>query len=224
MNRALKVAKILVLLLLAAVLVAVLLAALQIREESIEIANRADAALIAANQLLEATRDRMDDLQEPIAEAVTVERKADAVEDATLARVNELQAPVQKLNEVVYDARLSIDNVNSAALDERFYFEQQVPQAMSRVDEAIGGLLPVEANAAKTLQDADVVIANPNIPALLTHADAATVASADTMKHLDGTSADVQTAVHQYLHPSWAARMTGWFATAAHAAVNWFGL
>jgi len=86
----------------------------------------------------------------------------------------------KKSNELVYDARLAVDNANSAALDERFYFETQVPAMLGNVNTAlvslnstITGMQPVEWQ----LQTASAAFA--------------------------ATSKDVYTAVHHATRPRW---------------------
>jgi hypothetical protein len=214
MNRAIQIAKLIVLLTAAAFLLAGTLLALQARELMDDAVNGWDA--IAQH-------------------AVAIEQDADDT-------VNDAHTAVRLTPKLIDDARLSFKNLNSAALDERFYFGTQVPATMSRVDAVIDqsqtmlaaytrtadtlsvaatGLLPVETNVAKVLTDSDVVIADPKIPALLAHADEAMATTADTAKHVDATSADVQKAVHTYLHPSWASRVTNWVVTAGRALGSW---
>ena len=216
MKRAIDIAKLMALLLLAAALFALTFWILQLRQNIDDLTNH---YIAVAKQ------------------AVVDEQDLDDT-------INDLHKSTPLVPKLINDARLTLDNANKAAIDERMYFEQEMPGLMAQVnatlDQAHGtlaayqttgesltaaanGLLPVETNAALTLKDADSVIANPRIPKLLTHADDATAATAATMQHLSATSGDVQVAVHNYLHPSWAARLTGFFTTAAHAAVNWFG-
>lgn len=217
LERARRIAVLVVLLCLAALLIAATLLALQMREAAADAATRVDA--VAAHALM--------------------------VEDAAAQQLNALQA-----GKLAHDARLSLDNLNRAAIDERMYFEQQVPPTMGRVngvldglkDDAAGlreseaaatltldaaseelrGLQPIERTAAQTLQDADAVIANPQIPLLLQHAEQAAAAGASAAQHLDGTAGDVQGAVHGYLHPGWKTQAADWAARVVHALGGWF--
>ena len=221
LTRALQIAAIIGLLLFGALCVGALIVALQLREESIEISNRVDASL-----------DTMT--------AHTV-----AMEDAAKRQIDALETL-----KLTHDARLTLDNVNKAAIDERMYFEREVPAAMGRVNAALDGvredeaglretesaatmvldqtttqlhlLTPIETRAVSTLSDMDALIANPHWAQTLTNLDATTAASASTAQHLDGTAGDVQTAVHGYLHPGWKTRAVNWASQAAHTLGGWF--
>lgn len=149
----------------------------------------------------------------------------------------------KRVPKVIKDTRLTLDNANKAAIDERMYFEQDVPGLMAGVQKAVDQstqtlaayqqtgealtaaterLQPVETNAAQTLATANTLLADPHWQATLAGLDATAASTADTAKHLDGTAADVQSAVHGYLHPGWKVRVTNWLSQAAHTLGGWF--
>lgn len=144
----------------------------QWREISITEANSFDLFVQHATAAVQDIDDRANDLRAPIAGVSDMEKKAGAIEDAALARVNDLQAPIHSANDVeqaalarvnefkapiaethslLFDARASVAEMNRAALAERKYFEVQIPATTAKLDAAIEGLLPVETNAASTL-------------------------------------------------------------------------
>jgi hypothetical protein len=182
--------------------------------------------------------------------AITLQNDADNITASTVARMNELQAPIHESRQLLRDGRLTLDNVNKAAIDERLYLEKQLPTTLGRFDALLDAanatvssvqpvtaaatrsldettarlhdLQPVESGAAKMIADADVLVSDPHIAEAAAHADDATAALASTAKHLDGTAADTQEAVHKFLHPSWGVRIANWMGQAVHAAGGWF--
>lgn len=168
--------------------------------------------------------------------AVAVEQDADDT-------INALRPAAVAVPKLVNDARLTLDNTNKAAIDERMYFEQEVPGLMARVNSVVDqtgatlaayqktgealtaaaqGLQPVELSTTKSITDLDTLIANPHWQTTLANIDAASQSTASTAKHLDGTAADTQEAVHKFLHPTWGTRIVNWIAQAAHTAGGWF--
>ena len=151
---------------------------------------------------------------------------------------------------VIADARLSIDNINSAALDERFYFEHQLPAMMDQahgilanVQTATAGippllqettaraaaLAPVEDNAAALERDFDAQIRDPKIADALANIDAATAQlaitgreSAATMGSVQAMAADGQEEVHKMTHPKPLVSIADWTLKAVHALGGFF--
>jgi hypothetical protein len=214
-NQALTIAKIIGALCFAGMCFAFMLTALQTRENEDRLT---EAALSIAQHSVNVARD-LDDTVKDVHKSVVLVPK------------------------VLNDTRLTLDNANKAAIDERMYFEQEVPGLMARVnlvvDQSRGtlaayqqtgealtaaaqGLQPVEDNAALSLAQLDNVLADPDIKAMLANTATASGTVADTAKHLDGTAADVQQAVHGYLHPSWKVKLVNWLGTAAHTLGGWF--
>lgn len=194
MNRAIQFAKLSLLLCAAFAMIAFTLAALQARDLVIHFEDGWDTF---------------------VQHGVAIEQDVDDT-------VNDAHTAVRLTPKLINDARLSFDNLNSAALDERFYFEHQIPATMDGVNAVIrqsgdtltayqrtadslssaaNGLLPVEANAAKTLGDADGVIASPKIGSILTNVDDAAAATASTAKHGDAVMGDVQIEADKIARP-----------------------
>lgn len=169
MKRATAIAKLIVLLLLAAFLLALTVSVVQLENEMLEVSQRAKGLMDNASVLVENTDDRVNELHGAIAGVAPLEKKAGLVEDAALARmmelqpvelkatgvedaallrVNEFQSTISEVHSLLFDARGSVAEMNHAALAERKYFEVQIPATTDKLNAAIDGLLPVETNAA----------------------------------------------------------------------------
>lgn len=180
-------------------------------------------------------------------------RHADAELGATFAGVNgavaRLDADALLAGKLVNDARLSADNVNKAAIDERFYFEKRLPPEMDRADAVLAnvrqatadlhpllteatertrGLAPIEANAASLIADADRTARDPHIAASLANLEASSAELAAASK--DGAAAmssvaamakDGQDTVHDMTHPKPLVKIADW-ALKVSAAVSGF--
>jgi hypothetical protein len=55
----------------------------------------------------------------------------------TIAKINAKNGTLDTANADLKDLRLSLDNINSAALDERFYFEKTMPGITSRINQLL---------------------------------------------------------------------------------------
>jgi len=182
-----------------------------------------------------------------------VERTNDTL-NGTFANLNGAIAQVQTTaalsGKLVNDARLSADNLNKAAIDERFYFERQLPQLMDQahgilanVQTATGDLYPlltettarthdlaaVEASANKLIVDADVTVRDPHIAASLKNIEASTAQlavasreSAATMGSVQAMAADGQEEVHKMTHPKPVAEIAAWTLKVVHALGGFF--
>jgi hypothetical protein len=164
--------------------------------------------------------------------------------------VDAAKAPVDQSYHVMLNARVAMDNVNKASIDERFYLEHTVPlvtrdveavlvsarksidglqgtgqaatAALNETTARLHDLQPVESNAALVLQDVDVVVSDPHIKASLVNIDATSASTSSAAKHLDGAAEDAQTAFHRFLHPAWPDRIVAWGSQAIHALGGWF--
>lgn len=186
-DRTIKIARLIVLVILAAALAAILLAVLNLDSELREISQKVSAAVDQGRVVLQDTDDTLNDAHKSV-----------------------LLVP-----KVINDTRLTLDNANKAAIDERIYFEQEVPGLMARVnsvvDQAGGtlaayqktgealtaaaqGLQPVEDNAALALAQLDNVVADPDI-----RATAKNLASATA--HGDAILGDAQVEADKIAHP-----------------------
>lgn len=172
MERSMTAAKLLLLLLSCVLMMALIVAVTRLDGEMMEISGKAATFADHANVLAQDADERVQELRAPLLHAVEVEKKAGLVEDAALARVNELQpvevraglvedaalarvkelqSPIAETHSLLYDARASVSEMNRAALAERQYFEVQIPQTTDAINAAIAGLQPVEEGASKTL-------------------------------------------------------------------------
>lgn len=78
------------------------------------------------------------------------------------------------------------------------------------------GLEPVESAAAKTLNDADSLVKDPDISASLRNVNDGTAQIAATAK-------DVREEVHAITHPKPAAQIIGWVLKISQVAGSWLG-
>jgi hypothetical protein len=119
---------------------------------------------------------------------------------ATSAQLNGLLSQTQKtgleVSKLVNDSRATLVEVNRDALDERKYFEVQLPELLAQTTGVLANvqtatadldpllkettarvadLKPIEANAAILVDDGDKLIADPAIPDSIAHLDQASV-------------------------------------------------
>lgn len=194
MKRATEIAKLLICLLVAAILVAVLLAVLNLDSVIHELSAKLGAAIDQGRVFVQDADDT----------------------------VNDAHKSVLLVPKVINDTRLTLDNANKAAIDERMYFEQEVPGLMARVNVVVDqsketlaayqktgealtaaarGLQPVEDNAALSLAQLDNLVADPDVKATLANIAATSAATADSAKHADGIMADVHEEADKIVHP-----------------------
>jgi hypothetical protein len=144
-----------------------------------------------------------------------IARRAVVIEQDTDDTLNDLHKSALLIPKVIHDTRLTLDNANKAAIDERIYFEQEVPGLMARVNltvdqisstlatyqktgealtAATQGLQPVEDNAALDLAQFDNLLSDPDIKAA-----AKNIAS--STGHADAILADAQVEADKIAHP-----------------------
>lgn len=159
--------------------------------------------------------------------AVTLQNNADKITTAAVARMDALQKPTDEAYGLIRSARQAVDHVDRAAIDQRIYFERQLPATMGRLDEILASaksvtdasaatmdeatlrlrnLEPVENNAAKVLHDADVVVSDPHIAAMVVHADDAAAATSQAAKRVSGIALDARVISRET-----AKKKTPWF-------------
>lgn len=169
-------------------------------------------------------------------------KRTDSELSGTFVQLNGAIAQMQTTaalgGKLVNDARLSTDNINKAAIDERFYFERQLPELMDQARGILGNvqtatadldpllrettarthdLASIETNAAELVADADITVRDPHIAASLKNLDTSTaelaVASKDsaaTLGSVKAITADMQQEVHGFVHP---VKKKGFWAT-----------
>lgn len=167
--------------------------------------------------------------------------------NGTIAQIRETATLSGKL---VNDARISADNLNKAAIDERFYFERQLPVL---IDQAHGilanvqtatadlhpllqettartaALAPLEQSAAQLVADAGVTVRDPHIAASLGNLE---VASAElvvmgregtaTGASVQAMAKDGQDEVHRLTHPRPLVSIADWTLKVVHAVGGFF--
>lgn len=109
----------------------------------------------------------------------------------TIAKVDpaldKLPAVIGEAYSVEYDARLSLDNVNKAAIAERLYFEKTLPGLLDAVRLDV-------VDAGDTLTAAKTFMADPNLKRLV--AD-----SADIVGSGKSIAGDAAYGAHRFFHP-----------------------
>jgi uncharacterized protein YoxC len=164
--------------------------------------------------------------------------------------ITQIQSTAEEGQKLVHDGRLTADNVNHAAIDERFYFEQQLPELVHQAHAILGNvqtatadlhplleettarthdLAPLEANAAQLVADADVTVRDPHIAASLTNLEASSAQlavtgreSAAAMGSVQAIAADVQHQVHAITHPRPLVEIANWTVKAAQVVGAFF--
>jgi hypothetical protein len=150
----------------------------------------------------------------------------------TLAKVN---LELDEMHRLTLEAGLTAMEARKASSKESAYLDQwnkQVTQAMTDFHDvmletgaAVGSIPPVAATTQQTIAQLQAPIAQANadfaqlqapiaqlnvdlqaLQPAINHTDA-------TMDHVAATTADVQQAVHSYLHPTWPQRILGWVKT-----------
>lgn len=111
---------------------------------------------------------------------------------------------VEVAGKVERDARLSLDNVNKAAIDERFYFEEDLPPLMAAVQTDI-------VDVGDTMTSAKTLIANPDLPRFLKN-------SADITAHAEHVSEMGDEELTKLVHPT-KKKLTFWGGVWAAAQV-----
>lgn len=102
------------------------------------------------------------------------------------------------------DSRLAVLDAQEAQIfTDTHTLLQRGSIAVDTANATLAGLQPVESQLkveAQSLntatQNLSVLLANPQIPAAIAHANS-------SLAHIDATVADTQEAVHRWLHPSW---------------------
>lgn len=127
-------------------------------------------------------------------------RKTIAKVDPTL---DKLPAVIGEAYSVEHDARLSLDNVNKAAIAERLYFEKTLPGLLDAVRLDV-------VDAGDTLTAAKTFMADPNLKRLV--AD-----SADIVGSGKSIAGDAAYGAHKFFHPDKKhGFMAGFDATGDH--------
>lgn len=109
----------------------------------------------------------------------------------TIAKVDpsldELPAVIKEARSTEHDARLSLDNVNKAAIAERLYFEKTLPGLLDAVQRDV-------TDAGDTLTAVKGFVADPNLKRVI--AD-----SADVMDSGKSIAGDAAFGAHRFFHP-----------------------
>jgi hypothetical protein len=181
-------------------------------------------------------------------------KHADAALGGSFTQLNQAIAQVQKTAELggklVNDARLASDNLNKAAIDERFYFERQLPGLMDQAHGILGNvqtatadlhplleettartkaLAPIEVYAAQLLADVDVSARDPRIGVSLGNLEISSRELAVTAKEttaamgsVQAMAKDGQDEVHKLTHPRPLVTIANWTLKVVHALGGFF--
>jgi hypothetical protein len=184
----------------------------------------------------------------------TAVKRTDDTLNGTFSNLNGAIAQVQKTailsGKLINDARLSTDNLNKAAIDERFYFEHQLPGLMGQAHSILANvqvatadlhplltettarthdLAAIEAGAMQLVAHADVTVQDPNIAASLVNIEASTAQlavasreSAAAMGSVRAMAADGQEEVHKLTHPKALDEVADWTLKVVHAIGGFF--
>jgi chromosome segregation ATPase len=133
-------------------------------------------------------------------------RKASKKEAEYLDTWNtEITQTLTSVNATLQAAQASISSmstVSDAAVSTLKATQQTVTSLQTPILSANQALTAATAS----IKDLDKLLQDPQFATTIAHTDA-------TMSHVDATTADVQQAVHSYLHPTWPQRVLGWVKT-----------
>lgn len=132
--------------------------------------------------------------------------------NATLTRT---QTELTLMGKATNDLRLTLDNVNKGAIDERLYFEQTLPDVTKKSQEILADAdrLLVSARSTsddardtiaastKTITDLDTRVTDPAIQQSLTNIEETTAHSAVVADNVAATTGDIRDKVHSYTNP-----------------------
>lgn len=161
-----------------------------------------------------------------------------------------LEGVLDRSGKLIDDARLSADNLNKAAIDERFYFEHQMPVLMEQAHVILGNvqtatadldpllqettartkaLAPIEVSATDLFVAANKMVSDPQIPDAIANLDRSSAElevtsreSADTMASVRSMAADGQEEVHKLTHPKPLVTIADWTLKVVHAIGGFF--
>jgi hypothetical protein len=114
--------------------------------------------------------------------------------------LDQLHADLETADKVENDARLSLDNVNKAAIDERLYFERDLPPLMASIQKDVDG-------AGDTLAAGKTLLSDSNLKRILAN-------SGDMTESWKKISGDAEYEAHKLTHPD-KKKLTFWTATEA---------
>ena len=175
-------------------------------------------------------------------------------EHGLVVSVGDLLQQTQKTvllgGKLINDSRVTVDNLNKAAIDERFYFEKDLPKVMVKVHSILGNvatatadlhpllqettgrvhdLAPIETNAAQLVSDVDVTAKDPHIIASLTNLEAASQQLVVVSKEgvaigasVQAIAADGQHEVHSLVYPKPIVTIANWTLKGLGALRAWF--
>jgi hypothetical protein len=178
------------------------------------------------------------------------DRELAAVAGAAGGVLDGAAATTARAGKLVDDARLTTDNVNRAAIDERMYFERDVPALMDQAHGILGnvqratadldpllnettarvhGLQKVEDGSADLFVHVNGMMADPRIWATLGNVEASTAQLAIASREAAATGASVQAMaadgqqeVHTLLHPKPLVSIADWTLKVVHAVGGFF--
>lgn len=202
MNRILLGAKIVLCLAVTTLCVTLTVFALELRSQVVESRKQLAGVIAKVNLSLDESHRLILEAGLTAMEA----RKASAEERAALVKWNaQISQTMTNANAVLVSLKTTTDGLAAS--------QQQIAAAavktLETTDKTIAGLQPLETNASTeiatleaTTSQLNKLVADPAIPATLANLRAASDQTAQTMAHVNGTTADVQQAVHSYLHPT----------------------
>jgi hypothetical protein len=129
----------------------------------------------------------------------------------TIAKLNpsldQLRADLEEGYSVEHDARLGLDNVNKAAIDERFYFERDLPPLMASIQKDVD-------DAGDTLAAGKMLLADPNLHRIIANSGDMTDSGRSILK--DGADE-----VHSFTHPTKKRGFIAGFEASGDVAKHW---
>lgn len=146
---------------------------------------------------LEGTRQHVDAL---LGSATTVLNDTDA---AAKKETSVLDAFNTQINSTLSNINTAVTAITSSQGE----LTAHTVQTLDATTAAINNLKPVVSSLQTTVADIDSTVKNPAIAQTVEQVHELTIQATGTASNLNKTTADVQQAVHTYLHPSWATKL-----------------
>lgn len=121
--------------------------------------------------------------------------------------VDAMHDVLQESYSAVHDSRLSLDNVNKAAIDERLYFERDLPPLMASIQKDVDG-------AGDTLAAGKILLSDSNLKRILANSGDMTDSGRSILK--DGADE-----VHSFTHPTKKRGFIAGFEASGDVAKHW---
>jgi hypothetical protein len=211
MDQAIKVAKLAAFSCLAFLCIALIVAVRDVRHALVAIQKDVQGVTEKAGVALITTNASIGQLSDQAGTAIKQISGTAKQAKSTIAAINpslyQLHADLETADKVEKGARLSLDNVNKAAIDERLYFERDLPPLMASVQKDVDA-------AGTTMIAAKTLLSDSQIHDILVNSNEMTASGRAILK-------DGQDEVHSLTHPTKKKGFLAGFEASGDVAKHW---